>query len=107
MSEDIFSFPTHAGNIKMEVTDEALTPFGGLVPFAAFLKKTNIIEDLSSSCPVERTSPNASKVYDILVSFILTSLCDGDRFNHVNRLRYDPTIPELFGVNKVVGDDTI
>lgn len=107
MSEENFSFPTYAGNIKMEVTDEVLTPFGGLVAFASFLKKTNILENLSGHCPVARTSPNAAPIYDILVSFILTSLCDGDRFNHVNRLRYDPSLPALFGVQKIVGDDTI
>ena len=45
-----------------------------------------------------RTSPNVSPVYDVLQSFALTVLCDGDRFAHVQRLRCDPTLADLFGV---------
>lgn len=107
MGEEDFSFETHCGNVKVEATNDAMTPYGGLVPFASFLKKTGILESLSSSCPVERISPNASSVYDILCSLMLTSLCDGKRFDHVNRLRYDPVLPGLFGMNKVVSDDTL
>jgi hypothetical protein len=38
---------------------------------------------------------------------MLTALTDGRRFSHVARLREDPTIPELFGMEAVVGDDTV
>lgn len=107
MVESEFSFPTYAGNINVETTDEAMSPYGGLVAFASFLKRCGILEDLASSCPTARTSPNAAPIYDIICSLILTSICDGDRFNHVNRLRYDPIFPNLFGVKKIVGDDTI
>jgi hypothetical protein len=85
-----------------------MTPFGGLVPWAAYQKKSGIIDLLSKNCPVKRTSPNASSVYDVICSFVLTALCDGRRFSHVNRLREDPSIKELFGMDDgVVGDDTI
>ena len=51
--------------------------------------------------------PNASPVYDVLQSYALTVLCDGDRFAHVQRLRCDPTLADLFGVASIVSDDTI
>jgi hypothetical protein len=35
-------------------------------------------------------------------SFALTVLCAGDRFAHVQRLRGDPTLAELFGVERIV-----
>ena len=38
---------------------------------------------------------------------MLTALVDGRRFAHVERLREDPTVTELFGLRSVVGDDTI
>ena len=78
----------------MSVTEDALTPFGGLVPWAAYTKHIGIAEALAADCPVKRTSPNAAPVYDIIQSFMLTALTDGRRFSHVERLREDPTIPD-------------
>ena len=100
-------FPTYLGTVHLESSDEAMTPFGGLVPWAAFQKKAGVFEALVRDCPVTRTSPNASPIYDILCSFALTCLCDGARFAHVNRLRQDPTLCDLFGTRSIVSDDTI
>jgi hypothetical protein len=51
--------------------------------------------------------PNAAPVYDVLTSFSLTLLCDGRRFVRVQRLGEDPTLNELFGLERVVSDDTL
>lgn len=101
------TFETFAGKVKIEVTEDTMTPFGGMVPWAAFIKKCNMFKTLADTSPVIRKSNNASKVYDILTSFSLTALCDGSHFSDVNRLRNDPAIPELFGLDRVVGDDSI
>ena len=105
--EGDFVFTTAGGKVALRTTDDALTPYGGLVPWAAFARHTGIVEQLAATCPVTRTSPNAKPVYDILHSFLLTALVDGRRFAHVERLREDPTVTELFGMKSVVGDDTI
>jgi hypothetical protein len=105
--EAVFTFSTYGGNIRLCPTDDALTPFGGLVPWAAFQKHTGLLEALADTCPVARTSPNAAPVYDVLTSLALTVLCDGRRFAHVQRLREDPTLNELFGLQSVVSDDTL
>ena len=105
--EAVFTFPTYVGNVRLCATDDALTPFGGLVPWAAFQKQCGLLEALAATCPVVRTSPNAVPVYDVLTSFGLTVLCDGRRFVHVQRLREDPTLNELFGLERVVSDDTL
>lgn len=102
-----FVFTTAGGNVALRTTADALTPYGGLVPWAAFARHTGVVERLAATCPVIRTSPNAKPVYDILHSFLLTALVDGRRFAHVERLREDPTVTELFGLRGVVGDDTI
>jgi hypothetical protein len=107
LGEGVFSFPTAGGRVRLSVTDDALTPYGGLVPWAAFTKHIGIVENLGANCPVKRTSPNAAPVYDVIQSFMLTALTDGRRFSHVERLREDPTIPELFGLESVVSDDTV
>ncbi len=105
--EGDFWFPTAGGRVRMSVTDDALTPFGGLVPWAAYIKHLGIIDALAKDAPVNRTSPNAAPVYDIIQSFMLTALTDGRRFSHVERLREDPTIPQIFGMESVVSDDTV
>jgi hypothetical protein len=38
---------------------------------------------------------------------MVTALTDGRRFSPIERRREDPTIPELFGREAVVGDDTV
>ncbi len=81
--EGDFTFPTAGGRVRLSVTDDALTPFGGLVPWAAYTKHIGTAEKLAADCPVKRTSPNAAPVYDILQSFMLTALTDGRRFSHV------------------------
>ena len=98
---------TAGGKVALRTTADALTPYGGLVPWAAFTRHTGVVERLTATCPVTRTSPNAKPVHDILHSFLLTALVDGRRFAHVERLREDPTVTELFGLQSVVGDDTI
>ncbi len=37
------AFETHGGKIELKLSAEALTPFGGLVPWAAFEKHTGIL----------------------------------------------------------------
>ena len=105
--EESFVFPTAGGTVRLSATGDALTPYGGLVPWSAFVRRCGMIEALAESCPVQRRSGNASKVYDVLQSFVLTALCDGRRFVHVNRLREDPAVCELLGMERVVGDDSI
>ena len=64
-----FAFRTAGGTVALRATDDALTPHGGLVPWAAFILHTGIVEQLAETCPVKRTSPNAKPVHDILHSF--------------------------------------
>lgn len=105
--EGEFTFPTAGGKVRLSVTNDALTPFGGLVPWAAYTEHIGIVKKLAEDCPVKRSSPNAAPVYDVLQSFILTALADGRRFTHIERMREDPTIPEIFGMEAVVGSDTV
>lgn len=103
----ILEFPSYCGKIFLKPVDDIMTPFGGLVPFAAFQKQIGLLENLSSNCPVSRTSPNATKIYDILCTFGITALCDGRRFTHANRVKEDKALAELFGMERIAGDDTI
>ena len=69
LGEAKMSFETAAGQVFLEASDEAMTPFGGFVPLAAFFKKLGLLDSLAAHCPVERTSPNASAVRDVFDEF--------------------------------------
>jgi len=86
--EEAMAFETPAGKVFLEAGEEPMTPCSGFVPWAAFLRKAGVLETLATICPIARTSPNASRCYDVLCRFMLTCACDGDRFQHVNRLRH-------------------
>jgi hypothetical protein len=87
MGEGKMAFETAAGQAFLEASDEAMTPFVGFVPLAAFFEKLGLLDSMAAHCLAVQTSPNASAVRDVLTSFILSCLCDGIRFNHINRLR--------------------
>lgn len=105
--EELFVFPTAGGKVRLSSSNDALTPYGGVVPWSAFIARTDIVRKLAKEAPVKRSSPNAAPIYDILQSFMLTALCDGKRFRHVARLREDPTVNDLLGVKSIVSDDTM
>ena len=46
-------------------------------------------------------------ICDVLQSFMLTALTDGRGFLHIERVREDSAIAELFVMEAVVGDDTV
>jgi hypothetical protein len=81
-----FSFASPGGRVRMSVRKDALRPFGGLVPWTAYTKHIVIIDTMAADCPVQRTSPNAAPVYDVLQSFMLTALTYGRRFSRIERL---------------------
>lgn len=55
-------FEAPAGQVFLEASEDAMTPFGGVVPLAAFFKKLGVLEALAQSCPLQRTSRNATHV---------------------------------------------
>ena len=48
LGEGNFSFSTPGGQGRLSVTDDALTPFGGLVPWAAYTKHIGIVDKLAA-----------------------------------------------------------
>ena len=78
--------PTLGGQVTVERTDEALTPYGGLAAWSAFVQHLGTLDRLAASYPLQRTSPNAAPVREIIHSFSLTALVEGKRFSHVGWL---------------------
>jgi hypothetical protein len=91
------SLDTLGGLVRVERTDEALTPYGGLAAWSAFVGRMGTFERLAERCPVERTSPNAAPVREVLHSFAVTALIEGRRFRHVGWVQDDSGVACCFG----------
>lgn len=103
----MYSFSTPSGSIDVTRTEKSLTSLGGFTAFASFLKRSGIIEKLESSCPIDRTSNNATPVRDLILSFILTCICEGSRFRHVRFIQNDATLKKVFKLERrICGEDT-
>ena len=105
------SLDTLGGLVTVERTDEALTPYGGLAAWSAFVGRMGSFERLAERCPVERTSPNAAPVREVLHSFAVTALIEGRRFRHVGWVQDDSGVAAVLGLARdyvqrtVVGTD--
>jgi len=103
-----FDFDTESGSYEIERTGSNLTPLGGLIAFASFVKELGVLDLLEKEFPVVRTSNNALPIRDVIVGFLLTVLLDGQRFSDIRYIQNDPVVGEAFGVHKrIPGDDTV
>lgn len=57
--------------------------------------------------PLAYTSNNAPTDRDVLGTLILSVLMGQKRYAHINALRNDSVSPELFGISKVVSEDSV
>ncbi len=102
-----FHWATLGGTVTVERTAEALTPYGGLAAWSAFVRRLGLIEGLAEGYPGQRTSPNAAPVREVLHSFMVTVLIEGRRFSHVGWVRDDPGVAAVLGLERVRGEDAL
>jgi hypothetical protein len=88
-------------------SDGKATAMGQLAFFAEFLQVSGLFENWHSSCPLHYTSPNAPEVVDVLGTWMLGILAGQDRYAHIGSLRGDGVAPQVLGMNKVIGDDSL
>lgn len=76
---------------------EAATPFGQMAYFAEFLNLTGLYRRWVESCPLCYTSPNGSKVADVLGTLFLSVLSGHWRYAHIAALRADGSVRGCWG----------
>ena len=87
-----FNFSVDGETVLIKKTKTKLTSHAGLAAFASFLKKMKIIEHLVATCPITRTSPNATPIKDIVVGFIISVLTGGTRFRDIITIQNDTVL---------------
>lgn len=99
---------TFAGRIHVEWDpDAAVTPMGQLPFFIEFLKVSGLYDAFVADCPLRYTSPNASKVRDVLGTLLLSILAGHKRYAHITTIRSDRVNPQLLGMEAVASEDSI
>ncbi len=99
---------TLGGRVQVEWDTQApSTPLGQLVFFAQFLKASEIFSRYCEDAPLHYQSNNAPSATDILGTVLLSILCGHHRYAHMSALRFDTVNPPLFGMSRVVSEDSV
>lgn len=99
---------TAGGQIEVKWDHKSnATAMGQLAFFAEFLEATGLFERWVEDCPLRYTSPNAPKVRDVLGTWLLSILDGQSRYAHVASLRKDAVAPEVLGLSKIIGDESL
>ena len=99
---------TPGGVFEIQWNNEGkATAMGQLAFFAEFLQASGLFEHWLRSCPLRYSSPNAPEVVDVLGTWLLGVLAGQDRYAHIGSLRGDGVAPEVLGMGKIIGDDSL
>lgn len=99
---------TFAGRCHVSFDDDlAVSPSGALVGFVQFLKTSGLFDRLCANAPLAYASPNAPAVRDVLGTLVLGILGGATRFAHLSSLRHDALATELFGMSRVMSEDSV
>jgi hypothetical protein len=93
--------------IQLGITRKPITAWGGLAVFAAFCETVGLRGVLDRALEgLERTSPNALPASDHLLAFMVGVLTGASRFLHLERLRADTPLREMFGIKRFCAPST-
>ena len=94
--------------LVLDETAKAISPFGGLASFIAFLGQIGLPEQVQRHLPfLEPTSNNAIPLAHTLTAFLMAVLVGARRFAHTEWLRADGVLHALLGLERFPGTDTV
>lgn len=100
---------TFKGTVHLEWDPHApITPLGQLPFFIDFLKTTDLYNQWLSDCPLQTKfkGPASSGTPNILGTLFLSALSGQRRYSHITTIRNDEVNPPLFGMTKIISEDT-
>ena len=94
--------------LVLDETPKAISPFGGLASFIAFLGRIGFAKEVPRHLPfADTTSNNAIPLADSLTAFLMAVVVGARRFAHCERLRADHVLHAMLGLERFPSDDTI
>lgn len=100
-------FESAGQSIRIEFTDQQLSPHAGTATFWSFLHQSGWREVVERCLPHSQpTSNNALSPLTKVLGFVQGLLCGAKKLTHVAYLRRDPMVPELLGIKRVPSQST-
>lgn len=93
--------------VKMCQTPRAVTPFGGLASFIAFLEQIGYGRQVQAYLPWQLSSPNAIPLAHTLTAFCIGVVAGARRFAHTEMARADRALHAMLGLERWPGADTV
>ena len=93
--------------VKLSQTPRAVTPFGGLASFIAFLHQMGLANQVQALMPWQLTSPNAIPLPHAWIAFVVGVVTRAQRFAYTELVRADRALHALLGINRWPGADTV
>jgi len=93
--------------VVLRETSRAVTPFGGVAVFLAYLRKIEWIGTVRKHMPVQWRSPNHIDPAVTLTAFLLAVLTGAKRFAQANWLRGDEALRKLLDVERFPSQTTL
>jgi hypothetical protein len=95
------------GEIQIGITRKPITAWGGMAVFAAFCETVGLRSVLDRVLGgLGRVSPNALPASDHMMAFMVGVLTGASRFLHLERLRVDAPLREMFGIRRFCAPST-
>jgi hypothetical protein len=93
-------------DFQIGFTDKEITPWGGMALMKKMLDRCGI-DDLLSALDLPAPGSNRGyKVEQIIKSFLVSVWCGANRFLHTEVTRQDAVIRQIFGWERICGQDT-
>jgi hypothetical protein len=97
-----------SAKVVLDETPKAVTPFGGLASFVAFLQEIGFAKEVQKALPFAApTSPNAIPLAHTLTAFMIAVVTGASRFAHTDWLRGDRALHAILGILRFPGTDTV
>ena len=88
-------------SIAIGLTDQKISPHGGLALMGSFMHRIGFEHQLAKSLPHQTTSNNARQPVQHALSFVAGVLAGARKFSQVALLRADPAVSEFFGIEAI------
>jgi hypothetical protein len=107
-SADVMVADTMGGRMHVRWDESAqATSHGQIVFFAEFLATAGVFDRWVEACPLQYSSPNASRPRDVLGTLMLGILAGSKRYAHIAGVRGDTVAAKALGLQGMVSEDSV
>jgi hypothetical protein len=96
-----------AGATEISFTSKRVTGYGGLSAIAGFFQWNCLRQTICSCLPFQTTSPNASPLEEIILSYIVGMLAGAKSLCQLSYLRRDPVLATLLALKAFPSQSTL